>query len=243
MGAPRQVFLTPRRRTIQRPFGTVPRLERKPPNPPVQTEKGQQAATATGGKGKVCRDSPEQPAEVEPPQGHPTRFSAELSRFFAAERTKKYPLSEASKLSPRQRQVLFLLGAGDVDKDIADKLGIAPRTVRDYVRSARRLLDMPYSSRVHLARWCWENGELLQSPTSRRCGHPKVPTPCRRCKEMCASYTLAIEHCRRPGIKGPRRIPTPCPRCHEMCEGAKLARIHCRGRGRRRRVPRPAAEQ
>lgn len=41
------------------------------------------------------------------------------------------------KLSPRQRQVTELLCEGYTHRGVANKLGISPNTVRDYVNTAR----------------------------------------------------------------------------------------------------------
>jgi DNA-binding NarL/FixJ family response regulator len=45
------------------------------------------------------------------------------------------PSSRAEELSPREREVLDLLAGGYIYKEIGDKLGISPETVRTYVKN------------------------------------------------------------------------------------------------------------
>lgn len=46
-------------------------------------------------------------------------------------------------LSPRQRQVLALVGDGRTTKEIADRLGLTDASVRTHVRRARLRLGAP----------------------------------------------------------------------------------------------------
>ncbi|HLP75713.1 MAG TPA: helix-turn-helix domain-containing protein [Candidatus Paceibacterota bacterium] len=55
----------------------------------------------------------------------------------------KFVASAAEKLSPRESQVITLLADGETWKSTAATLGISPRTVRAYVESIRRKLNVP----------------------------------------------------------------------------------------------------
>jgi FixJ family two-component response regulator len=55
---------------------------------------------------------------------------------------------KVSKLSPRQRQVLSFLLAGDTLKEVAQKLGLSEHTVGDYVKQIYKLFSV--SSRAEL---------------------------------------------------------------------------------------------
>lgn len=57
----------------------------------------------------------------------------ELSRDFRTQ------AAQASRLSPRQRQVLALLKEGLGEKQIAADLGVSPHTVHDYVKALYRI--------------------------------------------------------------------------------------------------------
>jgi DNA-binding CsgD family transcriptional regulator len=57
----------------------------------------------------------------------------ELQRDFQAQ------VTQASRLSPRQRQVLSLLQTGQSEKQIAADLDVSPHTVHDYVKALYRI--------------------------------------------------------------------------------------------------------
>lgn len=48
----------------------------------------------------------------------------------------------SQSMSPRTRQTLELLLAGDSEKQIAGKLGLSPHTVHDYVKAVYRRFDV-----------------------------------------------------------------------------------------------------
>ncbi|MFD6099071.1 response regulator [Nocardiopsis flavescens] len=73
-----------------------------------------------------------------------------LARHYGP-RTRRRDLDRerAAALTPRERQVLALLGRGETDRDIARLLGVAPSTVKTHLDSLRTRLGV--HGRVHLA--------------------------------------------------------------------------------------------
>ncbi|WP_428386840.1 response regulator transcription factor [Mucisphaera sp.] len=69
-----------------------------------------------------------------------------------------------AQLTKRQRQTLRYLLEGDSEKRVAERLGISPHTVHNYVKRLYRLFDV--SSRAALlARFIHESTELLRDPS------------------------------------------------------------------------------
>lgn len=65
-------------------------------------------------------------------------------------------------LTPRQAEVVELVALGLHDREISERLGITPQTVKFHLFNARLSIPSPSGSlsRVQLARWWWENVEL-----------------------------------------------------------------------------------
>jgi len=68
-----------------------------------------------------------------------SHIARKVVRQFRQEETES---NEASKLAPRERQVLDLLACGYVYKEIADQLGIGMETVKTYVKSICKKLHV-----------------------------------------------------------------------------------------------------
>jgi DNA-binding CsgD family transcriptional regulator len=76
------------------------------------------------------------------PASQPPRLRGEIRRA-----------ATPAELTPRQRQVLRLVAAGQADKEIAAALGIAEHTVKNHLAALRARAGC--RSRVELALWEW----------------------------------------------------------------------------------------
>ena len=61
------------------------------------------------------------------------------------------------KLTPRQRQIVELIAAGETNKAIARRFGLAEATVRNYVADILHRLDVP-SRAAAAALWSLQQG-------------------------------------------------------------------------------------
>ena len=61
---------------------------------------------------------------------------------------------ELDQLTPREREVLRLIARGYLYKEVAQQLGISPKTVEAHVGAVLRKLQL--SSRHELSRWAVE---------------------------------------------------------------------------------------
>jgi DNA-binding NarL/FixJ family response regulator len=62
-------------------------------------------------------------------------MSSEIARrVIASFRRKPVKSSAATRLTPREEEILMLLSKGFVNKEIAAKLGVSYETVRDHLR-------------------------------------------------------------------------------------------------------------
>ena len=69
-------------------------------------------------------------------------------------------------LPPMKRAVMWRVGRGLTDKEIAAELGIGVRTVKEHLWIARNRLGLELPTRVQLAMWVWEQqGRLGPEPT------------------------------------------------------------------------------
>jgi DNA-binding CsgD family transcriptional regulator len=59
------------------------------------------------------------------------------------------------KITPREREVIKLVGAGESTKAIAEKLRISPHTVKDHLKSAMQRND--WHTRAQAAAWVSEH--------------------------------------------------------------------------------------
>jgi DNA-binding NarL/FixJ family response regulator len=66
--------------------------------------------------------------------------------------------TEEPKLSPRQRDVLILVGKGCSDEEVGRLLGMTKNTVVSYMREIRQRLDV--NTRVEAAVWACKQGWL-----------------------------------------------------------------------------------
>ena len=64
-------------------------------------------------------------------------------------------------LTPRELEVVSLIGDGQADDTIADALGVSPVTIRNHANNARWKLDL--RSRHELTAWAWRNGVVGDS--------------------------------------------------------------------------------
>lgn len=79
-----------------------------------------------------------------------------FSRAVLSKYRSQDPRSEAlSTLTPREREVVALIAQGLDNRSIAEQLGLAEQTVRNYVSRVYDKLDL--HSRVELAVWAHEN--------------------------------------------------------------------------------------
>lgn len=87
-------------------------------------------------------------------------FSPRLAGFVLEAFSGRAPIgavdADVEQLTPREREVLRLIGRGYAYKQVALKLQISPRTVESHVSSVLRKLQL--SSRHELAVWAGERG-------------------------------------------------------------------------------------
>ena len=88
-----------------------------------------------------------------------------LSRSAAAaivkQRRGSQPLGDpASQLSPRERQVLVLLGRGLSNQQIAERLFVSESTVKKHVNNIYGKLEV--GSRGAAVAWAWEHGVVVR---------------------------------------------------------------------------------
>lgn len=82
-----------------------------------------------------------------------------MGRKVGGVKTELNPEGLATKLSPSEYKVAFLISEGLLDKQIAVKLGITIETVKHVERMIRRkcdLIGLDSHTRVRLARLVWE---------------------------------------------------------------------------------------
>lgn len=99
------------------------------------------AALAAGFHGYLTKDTPL------------TRFARLIDATLSGEALARWPLGRGPalgpngdrpavvRLTPREREVLSLLAVGASGRDIAERLGISPNTVRTHIRSVLGKLD------------------------------------------------------------------------------------------------------
>jgi DNA-binding NarL/FixJ family response regulator len=99
------------------------------------------SALAAGFHGYLTKDTPL------------TRFARLIDATLSGEALARWPLGRGpavgpngdqpaiARLTPREREVLSLLAIGASGRDIAERLGISPNTVRTHVRSLLAKLD------------------------------------------------------------------------------------------------------
>jgi DNA-binding NarL/FixJ family response regulator len=69
--------------------------------------------------------------------------------------------ARAAELSSREREVLFLVGAGMANKQIARRLGISEKTVKSHLTNVYRHIGV--SDRTQAAMWARSHG-LVETP-------------------------------------------------------------------------------
>lgn len=119
------------------------------------------AALEAGASGYLLKDAA--PDELE--KALRVALSGEMHLDAAvARRLTRSMLSDegpADLLSPREREVLALVGRGCSNREIADELVISERTARTHVSNILLKLELP--SRTRAALWAIENGVVTPS--------------------------------------------------------------------------------
>lgn len=82
----------------------------------------------------------------------------ELDELAVQDAEEVEEVEEVAHLTPREREVLTLLALGETNVTIAEKLHLAPETVRAHTRSAR--LRLGARSRSHVIALALESGQL-----------------------------------------------------------------------------------
>ncbi len=92
-------------------------------------------------------------------------FSPPIARHLTAavrgESTTEEPAGRLARLTPREREVLAGIAAGETSRAIAGRLGLSPRTVETYRESLARKLDI--KTVAALTRFALEAG-LVRTP-------------------------------------------------------------------------------
>ena len=71
-----------------------------------------------------------------------------------------------ASLTPREREIVTLIAAGQSNKGIADELVISPATAARHV--ANILAKLGFTSRAQIAAWAAGNGSILPSAAHGR---------------------------------------------------------------------------
>jgi RNA polymerase sigma factor (sigma-70 family) len=79
-------------------------------------------------------------------------YLPDFSEFEQAQ-TKALVSKAVSTLTPREQEVLDLIGRGLTDRQIATNLGLSYETARTYVKTVRRKLGS--KNRLTAAAWSW----------------------------------------------------------------------------------------
>lgn len=85
-------------------------------------------------------------------------------------------------LSPRETDIVDLVGRGKSPVEIAAALGLSPKTVADYIHLLNQALGL--RGRADLMRWCWQNPQIREGkpahsglhPDGCNCGSPACPS-------------------------------------------------------------------
>jgi len=107
---------------------------------------------------------------------NPENFLMRVADIVSEPQEDWFPVSELPSLTRRERQVLELMAIGNAKKDIAAALGISPETVKDYVRTLYRKLDV--KDRLLAVQRAHELGLLrdLCQHTTVKASHDKTKT-------------------------------------------------------------------
>lgn len=113
-------------------------------------------ALEAGASGYIRKDS--QPDEIVQAVRSALAGGLALDPRVARNLTQKLmaPPSEADLLSPREREVLALVGKGLSNRDIAERLFISERTARSHVSNV--LTKLGFTSRTQAALWAVNEG-------------------------------------------------------------------------------------
>jgi DNA-binding NarL/FixJ family response regulator len=115
------------------------------------------AALEAGATGYLLKDASadEVAAAIRDAHAGALRLAPAVSaRLMSALRSRER--ESQSELTPRELDVVALVGAGKANKEIASELGISERTARTHVSHILRKLDL--SSRTQLAVWAVREG-------------------------------------------------------------------------------------
>jgi DNA-binding NarL/FixJ family response regulator len=117
-----------------------------------------EAALEAGASGYLLKDSdPDQvAAAVRAAHRGELQLDPAIARRLMSSLKAAPPDDPAAELTPRELEVLQLVGAGKPNKEIAGELGIGERTARTHVSNILRKLGL--SSRTQVALWAVREG-------------------------------------------------------------------------------------
>lgn len=117
-----------------------------------------QRALAAGAAGYLLKDADvDQIADaVRGARQGELRLDAGVAREFVSSLRTAAPRERIGELTPREWEVIRLIGEGDANKTIASKLGISERTARTHVSNI--LAKLGLSSRTQAALWAAREG-------------------------------------------------------------------------------------
>lgn len=136
----------------------------------------------------------------------PENFLARIHEIVSEPQQDWFPASDLPHLTRREQQVLELMAKGNAKKDIAAALGISPETVKDYVRTLYRKLEVKDRLlAVHRAR---ELG-LLRDQTNPMNDSSSIPTEKTTEKVLEKATEKVPEKAVTKAVKSSKRNPKP----------------------------------
>ncbi len=94
-----------------------------------------------------------------------TLISPQLTVRLLRHLTRPTASPAGETVSPREREIIALVGSGATNQEIADELFLAAGTVKNHLYNIQRKLGV--RNRVAIAAWSWENLASRPAPRSR----------------------------------------------------------------------------